>query len=292
MITTLLFANLAAIASLGLIAVFIWRKQSAAINRGDLSQIVGRFEEHQRSFSSIQSLLRDEFALNRSEAAAAFKALREEVAGRIGSLSNSNDQKFELLRQGIDQKIVGFQEEIGSRVVGIGAGVTLASKSLSEALGTQLNELRQTLTDMVLQTHKNQKEHTESLTGSFDALATRLQQAHSTFAEAVEAKFGGFQHMADTKLQQVRIDLAGNAQQLRDDTRQTFATFGDSVRTNILEMSQFQKAESEQLRSVVDQRLHTPQIDNEQKLEQMRQTVDEKLQGTLEARLGCGFRAM
>jgi DNA recombination protein RmuC len=290
MIPILLFANLAAVASLCVIALLLWRKQGAAINRGDLSQIVGRFDEQQRSLGSTQSMLRDEFALNRSEAAAAFRALREEVAGNIGSVSNSNEQKLELLRQGMDQKIAGFQEEIGSRVASVGAGVTLASKSLTEALGTQLNELRQTLADMVLQTYKNQKDHTESLAGSFDALSTRLQQAHSRLADVVEAKFNGFQHTADTKLQQVRTDFANNAQELRDDTRQTLANFGDSVRTNILEMTQFQKTESEQLRSVVDQRLHTLQVENEQKLEQMRQTVDEKLQGTLEARLGESFK--
>ncbi len=44
------------------------------------------------------------------------------------------------------------------------------------------------------------------------------------------------------------------------------------------------------IRSTIDARLNTIQIENEKKLEQMRQTVDEKLQGTLEARLGESFK--
>jgi DNA recombination protein RmuC len=44
------------------------------------------------------------------------------------------------------------------------------------------------------------------------------------------------------------------------------------------------------LKATVDARLSTIQYENEKKLEQMRQTVDEKLQGTLEARLGQSFR--
>src|SRR5438128_724644 len=44
--------------------------------------------------------------------------------------------------------------------------------------------------------------------------------------------------------------------------------------------------ELDKIRTVVDQRLHALQIDNSAKLEQMRQTVDEKLQSTLETRLG------
>ncbi|HEY9503726.1 MAG TPA: DNA recombination protein RmuC, partial [Pyrinomonadaceae bacterium] len=117
-----------------------------------------------------------------------------------------------------------------------------------------------------------------------------MQQAQSVFSAAVEAKFNSFQELADGKMQQIRSDLGNNAQGLRDDTRQTLTSFGDSLRTNILEMAQFQKTESEQLRLVVDQRLHTLQVGNEQKLEQVRQTVDEKLQGTLEARLGESFK--
>jgi hypothetical protein len=40
----------------------------------------------------------------------------------------------------------------------------------------------------------------------------------------------------------------------------------------------------------VEGRLQSMQIDNAKQLEQMRQTVDEKLQGTLEKRLGESFK--
>jgi DNA recombination protein RmuC len=45
-----------------------------------------------------------------------------------------------------------------------------------------------------------------------------------------------------------------------------------------------------ELAAKVDGRLHALQDDNAKRLEQMRQTVDEKLQGTLEKRLGESFR--
>lgn len=46
----------------------------------------------------------------------------------------------------------------------------------------------------------------------------------------------------------------------------------------------------ETLRQAVETRLHLIQEDNRRQLEQMRQTVDEKLQGTLERRLGESFK--
>ena len=55
-------------------------------------------------------------------------------------------------------------------------------------------------------------------------------------------------------------------------------------------MHQLQKGELQDLRATVDGRLANIESDNEKKLEQMRQTVDEKLQGTLETRLGDSFK--
>lgn len=49
-------------------------------------------------------------------------------------------------------------------------------------------------------------------------------------------------------------------------------------------------AKFDAIRTSVDQRLLAMQTGNEKKLDQMRQTVDEKLQGTLETRLGESFK--
>ena len=50
------------------------------------------------------------------------------------------------------------------------------------------------------------------------------------------------------------------------------------------------EASLEKIRGLVDARLFALQQGNEKKLDEMRQTVDEKLQGTLEARLGASFK--
>ncbi len=68
------------------------------------------------------------------------------------------------------------------------------------------------------------------------------------------------------------------------------ANLGQSVLSTLTGISQLQKAEMQDLKATVDSRLSTIQFENEKKLDQMRQTVDEKLQGTLEARLGESFR--
>jgi len=87
----------------------------------------------------------------------------------------------------------------------------------------------------------------------------------------------------------------------RAETSQSVHRFGDSLvqAQTALGQSQAQQLEAlraglerrvEALRTTVEDRLRTMQNDNAAKLDQMRQTVDEKLQSTLESRLGESFR--
>ena len=81
-----------------------------------------------------------------------------------------------------------------------------------------------------------------------------------------------------------------NLSQLREETGTSFKNLGDSVLSTLTGISQMQNAELTEMRNTVDTRLLHIQVENEKKLEQMRQTVDEKLQGTLESRLGESFK--
>ena len=84
--------------------------------------------------------------------------------------------------------------------------------------------------------------------------------------------------------------LNDQSTQFREETAASFKSLSDSILTTLTEMHQLQKGELQDLRATVDGRLANIQSDNEKKLEQMRQTVDEKLQGTLETRLGDSFK--
>jgi len=64
----------------------------------------------------------------------------------------------------------------------------------------------------------------------------------------------------------------------------------ESFSRQIGEMTKVNEQRQEALRNTVEQRLVKLQEDNAARLEQMRQTVDEKLQGTLEKRLGESFK--
>lgn len=99
-----------------------------------------------------------------------------------------------------------------------------------------------------------------------------------------------------------------NSRLAREEMGQSLKRFNDSVLSQMTEIANLQRCQLdifarqmnnlsqtneqkiEQLRKTVEERLHLLQQDNAQKLELMRATVDEKLTSTLEQRLGESFK--
>jgi len=76
----------------------------------------------------------------------------------------------------------------------------------------------------------------------------------------------------------------------REELSRSLASFSQTLSTQMGSTATVQNAQFETLRGAVEHRLERMQQDNAAKLEQMRQTVDEKLHATLEKRLSESFR--
>jgi DNA recombination protein RmuC len=88
----------------------------------------------------------------------------------------------------------------------------------------------------------------------------------------------------------LRDEAAGNAGALREEVQRTLQLLGDRLAVAVTELSRKSENQQETLRQAVECRLDVLRSENSEKLERMRQTVDEKLQGTLEQRLGASFK--
>src|SRR5437762_10075090 len=108
------------------------------------------------------------------------------------------------------------------------------------------------------------------------------------------AAFAFFLARRDSKVSPLilgKIELLERAQEREE------KVFRDELARNREENANAAKAQREELtaslesvRGIVDLRLQELQKDNAQQIERMRATVDEKLQGTLEKRLGEAFK--
>jgi len=118
---------------------------------------------------------------------------------------------------------------------------------------------------------------------SLDASLARLEQSlRDEFACARQESGMG------AKL--LREEAATSARELREEVQRTLQQLGDRLGVAVTELARKSEIQQASLRNTVEGRLDVLRSENAQKLEQMRQTVDEKLQGTLEQRLGASFK--
>jgi DNA recombination protein RmuC len=81
-----------------------------------------------------------------------------------------------------------------------------------------------------------------------------------------------------------------SAREAREELSRNLMNFSQALSTQMGSIASVQNNQFETLRAAVEQRLERIQQDNSAKLEQMRQTVDEKLHATLEKRLSESFK--
>ena len=94
----------------------------------------------------------------------------------------------------------------------------------------------------------------------------------------------------DQRLEVLRDALTDDARKGRVEGAELQQRFADALGQRLNEMTQRNELRIGEMRVTLEQKLRELQVDNAAKLELMRATVDEKLQTTLETRLGESFR--
>lgn len=92
------------------------------------------------------------------------------------------------------------------------------------------------------------------------------------------------------EIARLRAEVQTQAQQERTEINQSFKLFEDSMQNRLAELTAVMEKKIESVRTIVDNKLRDIQEDNTRQLDRMRETVDEKLQNTLEKRLGESFK--
>ncbi|EME70353.1 DNA recombination protein rmuC-like protein [Paramagnetospirillum caucaseum] len=144
-------------------------------------------------------------------------------------------------------------------------GVVLLLLRRKEDLSERLDRLERVLRD---EARQDRRETAEMIRDHQAGSAASADKYHTELRILVE-----------TKLAEFRSDQATQARALREEVLGGIKQLGEGIGKTV----------SEQTR-VVSEHLDKLRGENTAKLEQMRQTVDEKLQGTLEKRLGESFK--
>jgi DNA recombination protein RmuC len=211
-------------------------------------------------------LLRSETEIVRNAGEGQARGLRQELGKSLANFQEMTLTAFNTLRDGIDAQIRNFGERLDVGTKAIDERVASIGTKLDSdmtRMGLEANTGRDSLRAVIEQKlDESLARHAESARGLRDELSANFQRLGSRVSESL-AESGQAQK---DRLEAVAAALNGLTEKL-------------------------EKAQ-ETLRAAVEGRLDAMRQDNAVKLEEMRVTVGEKLEGTLEQRLGNSFKVV
>jgi DNA recombination protein RmuC len=215
--------------------------------------------------------VKEEIAHGRRESAEQGRGLREEVQT---SLKNSTDS----LVQGVDRISAAQQQRLEDF-----ANQLNAFARTDDASASQLRlELTNALGAIKESQDKRLSENAAELQQHFESFGRRLSEfSHVNQEGATQAR---------SELSAVLKDFKDSLQKQMNDMASLQKQQMDSFAGQIANLTEKSEKKSDELRGAVEGKLAQLQSDNATRLEEMRRTVDEKLQGTLDKRLGESFR--
>ncbi len=218
-----------------------------------------------------------------SALAALFAALAflRSGGGSDGSASFAPQLRDEADRIKADtaEQARGIRQEVGDNIRGF-------QDSFSQKLDTGIEALRAPVTAIG-----------QKLDQDMAKMELEAAESREALRLAIEAKLDASGARTAAASRELREELTGNFKQTADLLASTLQQLGvhqrerlDKVATELAAMSAQQTIAQDALRQTVEGRLDALRTENSAKLDEMRKTVDEKLQTTLEKRLGESFR--
>ena len=181
-------------------------------------------------------------------------------------------------------------------------------RSVRDEIGQNRKESTTAAQEARQELSTNLKAVGDTLNQQIVALTQSNNQKLEDLRDTMEQRLTAIQEDSATKLEKIRGESTSAAQKAREEVTGALKTFSDSLLKSMGGMSETQQKQlagfSEQLgkltesnqqkldalKDAVEAKLKAIQEDNAKQLDQMRATVDEKLQGTLEKRLGESFK--
>ncbi len=157
---------------------------------------------------------------------------------------------------------------------------------LDRLLRDEMRGLRDELQGAVLR-------QTQAHEQRFSSFAREVGEGHTRLGDVFRASTEGFSHTQTTRLGETNLQVKELRDRLEAQVRQAQADQKgalDAMAVRIEALTAASGVSQEQLRTTLSASLEQLRTENEAKLEQMRLTVDEKLHGTLEKRLGESFQ--
>jgi DNA recombination protein RmuC len=216
--------------------------------------------------------------LTASGAAQLLRAETEIVRGAV-------EDQAGRLRQELNQSLKGFQELTLAAFAGLRDGIDGQVRGFGERLDTGIKLIDERAASIAAK-----------LNGDMEQMRSEANTSREALRGVIEAKLDHNTHQQGEAAKALRDELGGNFQRLGARVSESLGESSraqkerlENVTLAVSGLSEKLEKGQESLRAAVESRLDAIRQENAAKLDEMRQTVDEKLQTTLEARLGESF---
>jgi len=289
MTDVLMIANAVMLVFVLIFVLSLLRKTS----QNDLSMIVPRLDAFEKAQERTERVVRDEMAQTREELnnaareqrhelTEAFKTFGDSVLQRITDVTGMQKGQLDTF----SDQLASFAKASGERLDGVRSESAVGAKQLREEVVTTLKSISETMAMTLKDVSAAEKAQLEAFSGQIASLTKTSSD-----------KLDGIRAESATGAKQLREEVIAALQGITETTTKTMGEMANVQKTQletmssaIAKLSESNENKLEAIRVTVEGKLQSMQIDNTKQLDQMRQTVDEKLQGTLEKRLGESFK--
>jgi DNA recombination protein RmuC len=190
----------------------------------------------------------------------------------------------------LDRNESALRDEFGKNREESGKAARESREELSSSLKSVSGELSGTITSFTGLVDNKLKTMQEFLDSGLKFNREELNKSISTFESQVTGSITGFSEILNKELKSVQDRVNNSTKESREELVASLKSFEEKSSAKIEALTKDTKDGLEKNRDTVEKKLADIQKENGEKLEQMRQTVDEKLHKTLETRLGESFK--
>lgn len=194
--------------------LLVWQARQLselARKQADWAQITNKFATLQQGQEQVDRSVREEISRNRQEQSNQSHALRSEIilaltgmgdslSAKVEGLTRSNDQKLELLRTAVEQRLDTFTDSAATSSARLQSEVTL-----------KLDEFKLSLASTVRETHQLQRDQTAQITASLHSQSQQLREETSasfnTLGAGVMTTLTGISQLQQNELQELKATV-------------------------------------------------------------------------------------
>jgi DNA recombination protein RmuC len=276
-------------------------KQSVLLSYQNSNEALNRkqdvFREHIVSkFDAFDTNMQEAAKTNRQELTDGLKALNElfeKIINNSNEFKLSVTESFQASTVTLNKQQDDFRDKTIQKLDTFEVAISNDAKLNRQELKDGLKALNELIEKII----NNSNEIKHSVTESFNASNHALNQQQNEFREKTILKLDNFEET-------IKADAKANRQELADGLKSFETKFSHSINDFNVQLgvkfadltkqqadaTQQAKTNITDIRDVIEKQLKSIREDNTQQLSEMRKTVDEKLQSTLEKRLGESFK--